>query len=609
MPLKSPTIQSVAIVSDDAQFAAQLSCLLAARGSYVAVLDAPRMGRDDHRAEVTRRHNALARSKAKLVLVGGVPRIAMNALIEDLPPRFCRTVKSWIDAEDLVVDPKRLERSPLVWGRDRIGIGTLKAMNEGRRIEFTDDPSPLEVVPTSNHHLVVCEMGEPLSEVIAANYAFALGAGLTLIPPVPREVASEIMDGFYGLQDPGDISPTERLAALIQEIMRYCPAVVPPRHGSITFVSSQLPFGIAFPQVPTTHLFTYPDLGICIVNGFAAEQSRDAGIEIAVLVDPGTTPAPEIEASAKVLSKRRVFVRGYSGRGATVRSVTEAVELFPFDLLIFATHCGDADGFRWTYEFEDYEGVPRTFVVDIALGVGQTNEEEMLDVMQFMRFHSLDGVSWTDPKKGEKLKIGSAIQYFVDRESQQKLEPVKKENIDRVNGSAAMKMFDHNYLAMPRNLGNKATPIIINNACVSWHELAKRFIFANCRAYIGTLYPVVPAEADAVIMATIEKQFEKQLPHALWSAQNAVYKNGPRRPYVVTGVFSQYFRFGSRNAPTRILAEMIEAMQSWERRLPKLEAEGASESILKRTRSIVDYYRAEIAAFRKRWFREDHGSA
>ena len=166
-----------------------------------------------------------------------------------------------------------------------------------------------------------------------------------------------------------------------------------------------------------------------------------------------------------------------------------------------------------------------------------------------------------------------------------------------------MKTFHHNYVAMPRNLGNKATPIIINNACVSWHELAKRFMFADCRAYIGTLYPIVPAEAEAVIMATIEKQFEKQLPHAVWSAQNAVYNDGPRRPYVVSGVYCQRFRFGSKNAPEIILAEMTEAQQSWKQRLPRLAEEGATETIIKRTASLVDYDAAEIAAFRQRWFK------
>ena len=211
-------------------------------------------------------------------------------------------------------------------------------------------------------------------------------------------------------------------------------------------------------------------------------------------------------------------------------------------------------------------------------------------------------------KRAEKITVGSAVRYFVDMRAQDKIEPVKKEQVDRVTGSAVMKMFDHNYVAVPRNLGNKATPIVINNACVSWHELAKRFMLADCRAYIGTLYPIVPAEAEAVMMATIEKQFEKQLPHAVWSAQNGVYHDGSRRPYVVSGVYCQRFRFGSKNAPEKILAEMTEAQQSWKRRLPRIAEEGATETVIKRTASFVDCYAKEIAAFKKRWFPNRDGT-
>jgi hypothetical protein len=53
------------------------------------------------------------------------------------------------------------------------------------------------------------------------------------------------------------------------------------------------------------------------------------------------------------------------------------MELLPYHLMIIATHCGDVDGFRWTYEFTDSEGMDRTLVVDIAIGIGRTNDANM----------------------------------------------------------------------------------------------------------------------------------------------------------------------------------------------------------------------------------------
>lgn len=68
------------------------------------------------------------------------------------------------------------------------------------------------------------------------------------------------------------------------------------------------------------------------------------------------------------------------------------MDLFPYDLLIFATHCGDASGYRWTYKFTDSEEIDRTLVVDIAIGVAQTDDADMLNVSQFLRFHCNRGL-------------------------------------------------------------------------------------------------------------------------------------------------------------------------------------------------------------------------
>jgi hypothetical protein len=61
MILKCPALLPTAIISDDPHLAARLSCALSRRGSYLTVMDGPRMDRLDHGSEVVRRNNALAR--------------------------------------------------------------------------------------------------------------------------------------------------------------------------------------------------------------------------------------------------------------------------------------------------------------------------------------------------------------------------------------------------------------------------------------------------------------------------------------------------------------------------------------------------------------------
>ena len=228
---------------------------------------------------------------------------------------------------------------------------------------------PWSLSSSKNGHLVVCEDGEELAQVIAANYAFSIDAGLHLIPSVSQERADDLLQSFYEVYGRDTArSPSEAQQRIIEELIAICGPLPVPDGGSVTFVG-QLPYGFAYPKHPSSHLFHYPDLGCAMVNGFAAEQEGTPGTGVVTLVDPGTTPAPEMQAVVQLLRPRGAFIRAYQSKAANVRNISEMFEHFPFDLLIFATHCGDSSGHRWTYEFTDSENIHRTLITfDPAAG-------------------------------------------------------------------------------------------------------------------------------------------------------------------------------------------------------------------------------------------------
>ncbi len=559
------------------------------------------MTRPDRDSEVIRRNNALARLQSTRILLAGLAPDAERALAAKLPTNLTAVVTD-PNVAPLGAGRSIAGKAPLVWGREYIGLGMLTALYARRPIEFTDHTTPPDLVPGKSGHLVVCERGELLSEVIAANYAFSLNAGLYLIDPTDEAERAELLEAYYSIDAPGR-SPGDTRAWLKRRLRQMCGDLRIPPNGSVTFITRELPFGAAFPEVPSTHLFQYPDLGIAIVNGFTAEQPGSRGTNVAALVDPGKVRAPEIEAAAKLLPERRMFVRGYSRDGATVRAITELVELFPYDLLIFATHCGDASGYRWTYEFRDSEGYDRVLVVDIAIGLGATDDPDVVSLTEFLRYHSLDGVDWTDPEAKRGMHVGTALSDFHAALQEDRLKPIRREDIPRVPGSAAMAMADNNLVMVSPSLAASGSPIVVNNACVSWHQLAGRFTFANARAYVGTLYPVSDAEAEAVMVQLLSKQFGKALPHALWSAQNAIYgAGGDRRPYVVTGVYPQRLRATREDVPAHILNRLL---HEWRERVPEQRGRPpASDWKARRAADAVAYYRREATAFRDKWFRK-----
>lgn len=599
MTIVSPKIGPAILLSDNPRLAAVVSCALAVPGHYLPVIDGPRMMRPDGDNEASRRVNAIARSGCKSIALAGLSPDGLTAMTAKLPSKLVLQLDDESSVAALLPGTGR-NAPAVIWGRDRIGVGLLRALRSGGSIIFEDGPSPEGGVESMSGHLVVCEAGADLAEIIAANYAFALRAGLVVIPPVANEVSERLLEGLYGLYDRRS-QPSEVFDATRSELRALCGDLKIPTGGSITFFTRKLPFGLGFPECPSTHLFTYPDAGIAVINGFAATQSDHPGDNVAVLIDPETTEAPEIEAAAKGLSRRGMFVRVYRGQRANVRDVSDAVEMFPYNLLIFATHCGDAEGLRWTYAFDDSEGISRKLVVDIALGIGRPDHEDRLAVTQFMRFHELDGVDWNDAAKKATLYVGTAINDFMELiRRDDALEPVEKTTVGRVIGSAAMAMFDNNYIPIPRSLADREMPVVFNNACVSWHELAGRFTFAGARAYVGTLVDVTAAEAEEVVTRLLERHFDKALPHALWSAQREVYGTSERRPYVMTGVFSQRLHPIRRDTPGDIIAKLSSAKADWSARLELVRAKSdvrAADGIA----PIVEYYSRELAAMRAKW--------
>jgi hypothetical protein len=222
----------------------------------------------------------------------------------------------------------------------------------------------------------------------------------------------------------------------------------------------------------------------------------------------------------------------------------------------------------------------------------------VLNVTQFMRFVTMDNVNWHDPEKAEKLHVGNAVQDFMQRTRQgpDQLQPVKKEMVRRVVGSAALKMHDHSLSLLPRPLADEGTPIIINNACVSWHRLAKNLVFGNARAYIGTLFPVTSSEAQEVVIRLLDKHFGKPLAAALWSAQREVYGSSPRRPYVAIGVYPQRLRISPHDVIGRVAARLSSTLAAWKNSLSNIDTNDAPR--VKLVRGKIAYYERELAHFR-----------
>jgi hypothetical protein len=133
--MNCPPISDAFIFADDAKLAAQLSCVLSLPGVYLPVGDGPRMQRPDHGMEVLRRHNAAGRARARIAFMAGLADNAFEALHRSLNSRRavpCHRIASSDDISSVPRSQRDRSSETLVWGKDRIGVGLLKALRAGQ---------------------------------------------------------------------------------------------------------------------------------------------------------------------------------------------------------------------------------------------------------------------------------------------------------------------------------------------------------------------------------------------------------------------------------------------------------------------------------------------
>lgn len=533
--LRVPTFESTAVVTDSAALAARLSALFVRPGHFLPITDGPRMTRIDASNEIIRRVNALVFTQAKRLLVAGLSPAASEAMSAGW--KHCTLSDDFeVLAASLIGVVKR-RPTALQWGQTNLGVGLYKARLSRQELCLTLETSPeTSFVEAGTHLLVACECGDELSEVIASNLAFSCNASFATFPTLTEEERDTWLEEIYSLAEGGDVS--SRFLDICLRARAHLPDLPYGRFKNILFVTSGFPWGIAVPESPTTHMYRYPDFGRAVIEGIWASRSAATSARTALLIDPQKVEGSEISAINQSLLKNGTLTRGVKGPAASVARVQILIETLPHDIIVISTHAGDAPGRRVTYEYDDSDGRRRKLTVDHVMGLGYDPVEDKFLLQHYHRFHSLDGVDWADREAKAALPVGSAIHSWmafddiVDREKH----VTHSEEIPRVVGSMAMQLHDGIWIAMFHGFTPGAAPVILNNACSSWHELGQRLTFAGARGYIGTLFPITDAEAQEMGQALFGAHIGKELPKAVWLAQRNLYGMQGRRPYVVVGV-------------------------------------------------------------------------
>jgi hypothetical protein len=432
------------------------------------------------------------------------------------------------------------------WGQKNIAIGLLLALREGKVLRLIAGGPNATEVPTQSGHFVVCEGEEEFLTLQAANYAYSIGAGLKIIPSYPIKKSREILERLYSSDERSEWqteSPTTIIGNVATE-MRQIIGAIPSNVDSLTFITSRVPWGLGFPEKPTTHLFAETDLGLQIMLGVLHEQKNTPGIQVLAVIEPGQVKASEVDFVIQEMYLKKTLIREYQGPHASLEIITDVIELLPYDLLYISSHCKDAGGWRHTYNFEDSKGVAHELITEVAASPIPITGSDVVSITIAQHPIMLNGIDLDEPgfKTAEVEAILDEWRALTDPNNPI-LEPTSTIEIKRVRGVPAISLYNNQqFLWSPFRLASHNAPIVINNACVSWHKLAQTCTLMNARSYLGTLFPVSETEVDEITKLLFKRYFGRPLSVALWHAQNKVYGSSSRRPYILSGTHFQRLR-------------------------------------------------------------------
>lgn len=228
---------------------------------------------------------------------------------------------------------------------------------------------------------------------------------------------------------------------------------------------------------------------------------------------------------------------------------------------------------------------------------------DLIEVLEFIRWVSLDGVDWSDKEGKKRIDVENVIKQYMEMRKGRKInyedsDFIETSDIRKIKYSDALKMSDFNFIPMPTELGNHRYPLVFNNACSSWRELAHRFSVAGACVYIGTSMDIPNSVAVNVVTKFASLLAKgRALGHSLFSAQKSYISQFKYTPYLMHGyLFTRCLPFGSREKNTKcFLQELTKSIKKWDEHIESNQ----TEEIIKNSTKISLFLRNEIDNFKQ----------
>lgn len=471
-----------------------------------------------------------------------------------------------------IADISEVERKllPLVGAREKLKCtareslkGLVIAQRRQKHLLIDEEAPPLpEIVQLEKVAVVVEQLDDPAA-VVAINYASAVNASVLLVDPLAKHGARQVQHWIEDWRENGN---SEAYRRITQEAERRIGSVSFGQFDYATFFTDGLPYSLILQNIiPCTyvHLSLKPDL--FIVNSILFHHGEHFGA--VVVFSPVFFSDEETDWLCEFFAKNKCYLRPLIGQHATLAAFDFHAQYFPYDVLHICSHGGEVDGYEMTEQFTDRDGTKHAVEFEEVIGVTPAPDKPgMVAVHRKVFPRTLDGLRWMSSEL-EEHGLPSHVSLDMWKCMLESKGARKKKG--RIAMSCAIACADTIHQGQFHALASYSSPIVFNNTCWSWAEVAGFFLACGARGYIGTLWAV---ENDAAVIAA-RTFYENLFRGTVLSASHKAVKSIDRTPskdiYIYWGL-----PFTTLPAPqslarakNAVRKELIHAIERWVRKI------------------------------------------
>jgi hypothetical protein len=443
----------------------------------------------------------------------------------------------------------------------QVFVGLHLAQRNDQCLVIDDTVAELSVAPLGKDGLVVIEQDiESADTVIAVNYAHSIDADVAFVAALGRDERRQTLDFLHEWWS-GDGAAFEQVAAKVDQRVGTIDFTA---YHFATFFTTGLPYSLVLENLipfSAVDLSLRPDL--FVVNCILAEANEPFGSALVFCHDDFVTSG-EARWLVEWLERKATIVRVLAGRDAVVYNLDYNAQHFPYDLLHIVSHGGLMSGNAVRQTFVDRDGNAHVVEYDEVVSFEVRPGRKKIGVQPLRIFRTLDGFVWRSAELAAQhlpsyvfTDLHKAIAAWENR-----AQTATQTQKDNIAASRAILCNDSFHQGTFRSLAAYTSPIIFNNACWSWSDIASFFLSSGARGYIGTYWAISNAVAVTGAKAFYEATINATTMEAVHRANVAIAATDDANIFMYWGLHFSTLSSGRNRAYNleRVLHALVDEL-------------------------------------------------